>query len=121
MLFLAPDDSGIRVSVDLLLDASAWERRNLLQTYNGHVILLLVAPRLHQVVVHLSGAEDQLLDLFWRKEVGCLVRDEDFEALLLAEVGEVGCGLKDRRHHYLAQSQQPLWRHDNQWLSIIPS
>jgi len=63
-LLLSPHDVlGVRVAVDVLLELSPWERVELLNTGDGRVADALGLTVLHQRGVHLTGADDQALDL----------------------------------------------------------
>ena len=97
MLFLAPDDSSVLIFVAFVLDTLDWEWRDLLDTDYGDLVLLEVVASLEDVVVDLSRAEDNLLNLLRADEVGCGVWDDHSESLFFAEFFDIGDGLSNEK------------------------
>lgn len=93
-LLLSPDNGlGIGVAVEILLELLPWERVELLDTGDGHIINLVVGAVLVQRGVNLAGANDDSINFLTCLDVTTLMRwilDDPLELRIANKVLNVG-------------------------------
>ena len=108
-LFLAPNDFGIWIFCQLDGDAAARERCDLLHSEKRHILNVLFAPRLQQIVIDLAAAHHHAADIFARR-IGFIFADHAVEIAAGGKILQFG-GAQ-------LMAQQRFRRHHNQRLAV---
>lgn len=82
MLLLGPSDRGVFVLLEDVLDFSFGEWSELLASHNSHIVSLGALSRGLQVEVHLTGTQNDLLDLVVGYETGVLIWNNLLETMV---------------------------------------
>lgn len=114
-LLLCPADLGVGVELELREDVVEGEGSELFHADESDVLEVCLPAGSEELVVDLSAAEDELLDLVWRVEVLVHLWDDMHHSQVVPRVVKVFYWRDTERI-----TEESLWTHHHERLAELP-